>query len=398
MTDLVVRGLEPAEYEAAIRLASQVFGRGDADMEGRILRRWRNRLSGNAPDFAYALHRVGLIDGEIVSHIRIVPGILRYGRAALRVMGISAVCTHPDHRDQGYAAAVMQDAMLLIAEYQAHLSLLTGINNYYDRFGFNPVWPHYYVEIPAADAALLDSPLHMRPGEAADISQLAALFEKHWGGRVTFTRSPAMWAWQIWDGTRAYFQVVEDDYGQISGYIAAYSDTDLMAEVLADTPDAARLLLATAGQNFLAAGKATIRWLLPPDDALVIAARDWLMVTVKAEYRPNGGWMGRVMDARALVNALLPEIVTQAQAVQPAFDPTRLLIEAAGDGVTVGLRGQKITYSHIAHRDFIQIVFGSLRPAALTLRQGADLSPEAVRLLELLFPPRLACLSAWDWF
>jgi predicted N-acetyltransferase YhbS len=398
MSELVVRGVQPAEYEQAIRLAAKTFGRGDADLERRMLCRWHNRQQGNAPDFDYRLHRVGLVDGEVVAHVRLVPGILRYGRARLRVMGLSAVCTAPACRHRGYAAAVIQDALVVTTEHQAHLSLLNGIANYYDRFGFHAVWPHYYVEFAASDAAHLDSRLTVRPGQPEDIPHITALYEKHWGGRVSFVRSRAMWEWQVWDGTRSYFQVVKDADGQIYGYMAAYDPTHVMAEIVVDSPEAARAALAEAGRAFLAAGKATIQWLIPPDDALVTYARSWLGVTVKAGYHPTGGWQGRVMDARALVDAVRPELVVQAEAVRPDFNPAELVVEAAGTGITVGLRGQKASYTQLSYPDFTQLMFGSLRPDALAVRDGNALSLEALRLLELLFPPRLACLAGWDWF
>ncbi len=398
MSALVVREVHPSEYEQMIRLASQVFGRGDADLKRRMLRRWLNYREGKAPDFAYRLHRVGLIDGEVVAHVRLVPSVLLYGQARLHVMGLSAVCTAPAHQRQGYAAAVIQDALLVTAEHRAHLSLLNGIADYYNRFGFHPVWPHYYVEIAAADAALLDSSLVVRPGLAEDIPHLAALYEKHWGGRVSFLRSRAMWAWRVWDGSHEYFRVVEDEHGQIVGYLAAYDSAHVMAEVVVDTPHAARALLAEVGQTLLAAGKATIQWLMPPDDTLVTYARQWVGVTVKAGYHPTGGWQGRVMDGYALVEAILPELVAQATAVRPDFNPLELMVEANEAGIAVGLRGQKSTHTQLSYPDFTQLLFGSLRPDALALRGENLLTQEAVWLLELLFPPRLACLAAWDWF
>lgn len=398
MSALVVREVHPSEYEQMIRLASQVFGRGDADLERRMLRRWLNYREGKSPDFDYRLHRIGLIDGEVVAHVRLVPGVLHYGRARLHVMGLSAVCTAPAYRHRGYAAAVIQDALLVIAEHQAHLSLLNGITNYYNRFGFHPVWPHYYVEIAAADAALLDSSLMVRPGQAEDIPHLAALYEKHWGGRVSFLRNRAMWAWRVWDGSHEYFRVVEDEQGQIVGYLAAYDSAHIMAEVVVDTPHAARALLAEVGQALLAAGKATIQWLMPPDDALVTYARQWVGVTVKAGYHPSGGWQGRVMDGYALVAAILPELVAQATAVRPDLNPAELVVEANAAGIAVGLHGQKSTYSQLSYPDFTQLMFGSLRPDALAFRGENLFTREAVWLLELLFPPRLACLAGWDWF
>ena len=82
---------------------------------------------------------------------------------------------------------VLQDAIAFMTEQGAHLALLNATSHFqYDRYGFSPVWPYYYLEVDSAAAAALDAPLKLRDVRPADIPAMAALYQRHWDGRVHF--------------------------------------------------------------------------------------------------------------------------------------------------------------------------------------------------------------------
>jgi hypothetical protein len=137
-------------------------------------------------------------------------------------------------------------------------------------------------------------------------------------------------------------------------------------------------------------------WALPPDDFLIPHAQQMLPVTLSVQYSPNGGWMARLLDTANLLKTLLPEITAQVSSVDPTFTPEDLILRVESDGVDIGLRAQPEMRCRLSLRDFIQVLFGSLSPALLGIRQG--LPAAQVDLLEALFPPRIAALAPWDWF
>jgi predicted acetyltransferase len=397
MEKFFVRHAQSQEFAVIADLVARVFYAGD-DYQ-RAMHQWvfsRPR----APNFDYAAHRVGVLVNDasekVVSHTAVFPHTLRYGSVALAVSGVGFVCTHPDFRRNGYNSAVMHDSLAYMAEQGTHLALLNGINHFGARFGFSPVFPDYCFEADSTLAANLPKPLHLRPPTPDDIPYMAALYQKHWSARVTFTRSAELWLWRVAESSRPFMQVVEDGHGYICGYIAAQHEMDEGAEVVVDSMEAALTLLADMGERFRRAGIARISWLLPPDDALVYYARQVLPVRVSALYQPYSGWTARIINTEALIDALLPELIAQARTILPDVTPRNLEFFCQPDAVEVGLRGKPETCSRISHEDFIQVVFGSLRPAMLALR--SSMSQEAVRLLEALFPPRMASLAGWDWF
>jgi predicted N-acetyltransferase YhbS len=397
MASFIVRAAQPDEYVQVGEMVANVFFHTRPRVYERFLHHWIATRP-HEPGFRYALHRIGVLDGRIVAHVRIKPYMLKYGSAYLGAGGFGEVCSHGDYRGAGYGAQVMQDAIAFLAEQGAQLALLDGISNYYDRFGFSPVWPVYHLEANSSEAAALDSPLRMRDALPDDVPALAALYERHFGGRVTTVRDGRSWEWRIKGSYPVGAQVVVGKTGEVCGYIVGLGWEQERVEVVADTPEAALTLLAAGGRACQEAGVPKLRWLVPPDDALVSFARQFLTVTVSAIYRPSGSWMGRLIDARGAIDRLLPEISAQATATDPAFDAEMLVVEPGGQGVRIGLRTIPASVCQLNYRDFIQILFGSLRPAALAVRPYSQLQPEGLRLLETLFPPRMALFGWWDWF
>ncbi|HEX2623192.1 MAG TPA: GNAT family N-acetyltransferase [Phototrophicaceae bacterium] len=395
MAKFTVRAMKPGEIQKVGAGLVRAFELQD-DAAHWMRHEWTVRYP-QRPGVVPAMHRVGVLGDEVVAHALVEPWTLRYGGARLRVAGISKVYTDTDHRRQGYSAAVLRDALTYAIELGAHLVLLNGIPGYYSRFGFSPVFPDYAADFATDEIAQLPTPLTVREARPGDIPTMAALFERHWGGRVTFTRSPETWIWRVTrgdDARRALVICGEDDVPQ--GYIAGRDLLLPEVEVIADTPEAALTLFSTCGQWAQTAGLTQVRWLLPPDDALVAFAQQTVSINLSAHYEPDGGWMARLVDSQGLIDALLPELLEQGRVTLPDLTPDKLILICRAEGVEIGLRHDRSTFSYLSQRDFIQVLFGSLSPATLGLR--SHLSLPAIRLLQALFPPRMAALGGWDWF
>lgn len=393
--EFVIRQAHPQEMLHVGTLIARVFGRGIPDRYSILLQRYGQNLL-TRPGYHPSMSRVGLLDGRLIAHALVEPYLLRYGNAYLRVAGIGRVCTAPEFRHRGYSSALMRDALAFMAEQGVHLALLESVlSDYYTRFGFSAVWPYYYFEVESAEAARLEAPLTLRNCTVQDVPQMAALYESLWGVRVALTRSPDLWLWRVNNPTY-HIQVVENADGSICGYIMGHDLQGDKVEVLAANLEATVTLLAHCGRLYQAAGTAQIRWLMPPDDSFINYARQVISVRLSAEYPLTGGWMARLIDTGGLIDTLLPEIVTQARSIIPTLKARDLLFNCHPDVVEIGLRGQHSSMSQLNHQEFIQMMFGSLRPADLGARH--QLHADAVFLLEALFPPRIAALAPWDWF
>jgi predicted acetyltransferase len=391
---LVVRSIHPAEIEAAGELVARVFSRGSVRRYERLLYHRLSHLP-RKPGFSPGDYQGAFVDGTLVSVMRVVHHTLHYGQSRLRVAGIVDVATDPAHRHQGYSTAVLVDTLTYIAEQGAHLALLYDETNYYRRFGFSPVLPDYSITFDSHPAFPTGTLLTMRPAQPSDLSAMAGLYESQRDGKLMFRRSVDQWRW-LFEASVEPPLVVEGTNGTLYGYLWHSGDEIDTTEVVAVSMEATLKLMAQSARTHHAEGKTTVRWVVPPDDAIIVYAIPAVPVTIHAAYYPDRGWLARLMQPQSLVNVLMRELAAQARFVDPSLDASRLVLEVQPDVVTVGMKNQPHGTCRISHRDFIQVMFGALRPAALAVR--AKLLPDQVRTLEMLFPPRLAALSAWDWF
>ncbi len=391
--DFQVRPLPESRRDEAAALVANVFGQGRRQQMHlrQLWQTWRPRHPQAASEYIHA----GVYRGKLVSLARMELRTLHYGHARLRVACIGDVCTHTDYRSNGYSRVLMQNMLTAAAEQSAHLALLRAIPYYYDQFGFSPVWPRYTLATPAFSAVALSAPAgQVREALRDDLPAMAALYTRHWSARVTFSRSPALWEWLF--NSRSEKPVLAVDNGAIQGYLWSDAFMPERVEVVADTPDALRSLFKYAGERASRSGAKEVVWSVPPDDVIVPYAQTMLPMTLSAHYAPTGHWMARLIDAAGLLEALQPELIAHVRAMHPQLNADALRLHVTPDGVEIGLRHDPATHCHLSLSDFIQLLFGSVRPVTLALRR--DLLRAAVNLLEMLFPARVASVAASDWF
>src|SRR5215207_8748417 len=93
------------------------------------------------------------LHGRQVSRVVIVPMLMRIGAAVVRMDGIGGVSTEEGFRNRGYSRRVMQTAVQQMRRGDAALSTLFGIDDFYQKFGYETTGPEYTVVLPLEDAA-----------------------------------------------------------------------------------------------------------------------------------------------------------------------------------------------------------------------------------------------------
>jgi len=393
MSEVVVRPLQAHEWPQAAAFITQMQAASGGVTADNELHTFWLRHRPKRPGFKFAHYRAAFDGEQLCALAGLSQHTLHYGRAHLRVAMLHPVLTHPDFCGAGYAAAVLRDVLTYSTEQGAHLVLRDGVAHYYERFGFSPVWPRYTLQSPVEAALQLEAPLQIHAARQRDLPYIAALYNRLWQGRVTFSRTPQQWQWLL-QAPVGTIVVAIDAQQRIHGYLWHTHKLASQVEVLAQTQAGLSTLMVYSAQLWQAAGETTLTWLLPPDDVIIPYAQQLLPITLSAHYAPSGHWMARLIDSSALLKKLLPEIAAQAKEMQADFDAADLVLDVESDAVDIGLRKQAESHCRLSLRDFIQVLFGSLRPTTLAVRE--DLTPEAVTLLELLFPPRIASIAALD--
>src|SRR5215218_9819687 len=92
------------------------------------------------------------LHGRQVSRGVIVPMLMRIGAAVVRMDGIGGVSTEEGFRNRGYSRRVMETAVEQMRRGDAALSTLFGIEDLYQKFGYETTGPEYTVVLPLAEA------------------------------------------------------------------------------------------------------------------------------------------------------------------------------------------------------------------------------------------------------
>jgi hypothetical protein len=200
-------------------------------------------------------------------------------------------------------------------------------------------------------------------------------------------RSAETWVWYTIRRPERVALVVEAE-GSLRGYAISDGGSGSGLEVVADSAEALISLLAHLGRMAQAADDwPTLEIMMAPDDPLLHYARWHVSGVLTTEYSYQSNWMARLVNADAFRDALLPELSRQA-----GIDSRGLIFSFQPASVEIALRSQDNTIASLDLPRFLQVVFGSLPPAVL------QLPPDAVHLLERLFPYRPLMIAPLDWF
>ena len=183
-------------------------------------------------DSSYELDqsRVCVVDGKIVSYVRVSDRSMHIGETVVKLGGIGMVVTSEAYRRRGYSSALLRDAIAYMEAQNYDLSLLfTTIQPFYMPLGW-AAFPQTSFELGLHDKKnFAPSGWKSRPFDLErDLTQISQIYDEHNKGRTgTVLRSERLWR----DG---YSQqvgmlpslVVEKD-GQIGAYAnLAFPDDD----------------------------------------------------------------------------------------------------------------------------------------------------------------------------
>jgi predicted N-acetyltransferase YhbS len=125
-----IRGISwPADSRAIMEHIRLVHGPGDTD----LLEQWYGTMPGFSPDDCFVIDGE---NGDIAAHLMLIPRAIRLGESVLNASEIGVVGTLETYRGQGYATALMQRAIERMSERGDPLSIIFGIPNFYERWGY----------------------------------------------------------------------------------------------------------------------------------------------------------------------------------------------------------------------------------------------------------------------
>ena len=229
---LVLRRAMPADSEALVEFNGEMHRAEGADSPDEYIADIvRSLLAGGNPAVSTGDFMV-VVDGngEIVSSLALLPEVWSYGGIPLDIGRIEFVGTRPDHRRRGLVRRQMEVAHRWCAERGFPVQAISGIPNYYRRFGYEmalDLWggrAGYLPHVPALPGGA-GEPVRFRAVVAADVSFLASLdgqTRARW--LVTAARDEDRWRYTLDGGRGEKFRpdlrIIERPDGTPVGYLA----------------------------------------------------------------------------------------------------------------------------------------------------------------------------------
>ncbi|GAC1365504.1 MAG: hypothetical protein NVS2B12_39110 [Ktedonobacteraceae bacterium] len=422
MASLTVRPLTSAEeYTTYFRLANNAFSRTPSDEE---VQEWIEYTT-QRPDFRSEQVRGVFRDGQLMGGCIVSGRMLQMGAARISTGCIGAVVTAPDTRKQGIASALMQDTIEFARNSNHALLLLDGIAKFYYRYGYVDMFDVTSAEVDRAAilAQVPPSDYTIRPASVEDTAALLDLYNRHYSAYTgSFERSIELQSHSL-PYARTPFMVAQSGQGQIAGYLihGKDGDSDKGREIAADDWDAARALLhyharLLDGDNApgallyrLPSDAPLTQWMidsleLPQVSQLQSPANEWSVREITTHHRFTG-WMARLIDCRALLQAVLPELRARWQHSLAHWSGD-IVLSVDGESCMLRLDGSAVQLMDVANeatyrveltaQALVQLIFG-YRPLA-RLTTIAHLPAGVGSALSILFPTGHTWIPGSDWF
>jgi GNAT superfamily N-acetyltransferase len=391
-----------------------------------------------------------LLDGRQVSRVVIVPMLMRIGAAVVRMDGIGGVSTEEEFRNRGYSRRVMETAVEQMRRGDAALSTLFGIEDFYQKFGYETTGPEYTVVLPLAEATAPTRSLprgwRFRPLTPGDIPAVMRLYHantrratgalvRHDAGddpseteRLADlnpdARKIGLRAWNRLQGIAVEpgedaCRVLVDQSGRIGAYAwfganwwMGVRRRDLpgafhIAEGMARDAEVADTLLVACRTWAEEAGSDGdgIALAIPPEGPVAMAAayEGGQMLGV---YTRGGNFMGRVLDLGRLLRLLQPELAARVRSARLPFqgrlnfrtDEDEAAIVIRDDDVQVDGRASGGLVVELPQTALARLCLGGFDPADVLARLPNRPNAEVEAVLRALFPRRMPHIYPMDRF
>jgi GNAT superfamily N-acetyltransferase len=387
------------------------------------------------------------LHGRQISRVVIVPMLMRIGAAVVRMDGIGGVSTEEEFRNRGYSRRVMETAVQQMRQGDAALSTLFGIEDFYQKFGYESTGPEYTVVLPLADAATPTRSLphgwRFRPLIADDMPAVMRLYHantrratgalvrhdagddpsetERLAGVNPDARKIGLRAWNRLQGVAVELRedacrVLVDERGRIAAY-AWFGANWWMGVRRRDLPGAFHVAEgmardAEAADNLLAAcrtwaGEArsdcdSVALAIPPEGPAA-AYEGGQMLGV---YTRGGNFMGRVLDVGRLLRQLLPELAARVRSARLPFqgcltfrtDEGEVAIVIREDDVLVGGGASGGLVVELPQTALARLCLGGFEPADVLARLPNRPNAEVEAVLRVLFPRRMPHIYPMDRF
>ena len=393
-----IRAAHESELEQVVDLCCLAF---NSDRHERYWQYMRGDSS-----YRSSQTRVVVVNGTVVSTLRVWERRIRIGASFVTMGGIGGVCTHPKYRGVGYASALMRDTIDYLQMIGCDIGALFTIipAAFYRRLGWTSLPLHGFNMVCQSATHIVGSSewevtdFNLK----TDLDAVAALYDlsnAQQSGAIARTRA-------YWDMAPCRIRevlptVVAHQDGRIGGYLN-YGIHEKIAEVreVANIPNNPEILDALVC-HFLEAceiqGVETIEGIFSPQHPFVkrltagcngglTPTKDTKMMLYAVDLpvllrRLVVGWESLIASTEETFppfTVKLPALNDQEVALRHNADGTLQIVPEDADTVDLGV--------DLTEADFWQLLFGEIGWEQVNAE--TSVSPEISTFLGILFPKR----------
>jgi hypothetical protein len=359
------------------------------------------RKCGPLGRYDWAVSRIGLLDGRVVTHWGVWEYPMRIGAAVVRAGGIGNVATDGDCRERGYMTRTGEASIEAMRAAGYDLSILYGRPDFYHRYGYVPAWPEATWTADLADLPAARPTVRLRPMPPARRPDADATYNREHRG-LTGTAVRPTYRAKRWHDLAAFWWA--DGRGRLAGYLLAarQGDAAVWYESGGSPPEVLRILARLARRWTVREVRfKDLHWGEP-------LARHLRRLNCRLEERRfrNGGPMVLAVNLQATLHKMAGELERRLAASCYAGWAGRLLVDGGRGAATLAIeRGQvRVGPAERARHalrggDWVaQLLIGSEEPAETFERGRMRFAGDARGLAAALFPAQRPHLNAWDRF
>lgn len=364
----------------------------------------------------HAQIREMLVDDVKVSWLTILDYTMRIGGALVRMGGIAGVNTDRNHRYKGYSRQVITDSIAAMNREGYDVSMLFGIPDFYDKFGYAVCLANHTLTLSTRDAERAQPLLKTRVWKPADdLTVIRRIYNATNESRSCSLVRPENWNGWMRGSDWGYEKesiVAVDAQDRVVGYVALdVSTTQVRAFEIGASPrshntEVYESLLRALANLAIERRCAEIEVFLPNDHSFSIFARRF-GCAFRSTYPRNAEGMGRIVNVSRLFEKLLPEfnrrlVLTNNKDLTAAIDfvtdigTVKLRIEEGK--ATLAAKSPTRNQLHIPQSVLFQLVTGYRNIDDIRNDEGVKANSNVVSLLQILMPMRCPYIWRGDHF
>ena len=359
---------------------------------------WRTRMYHGHYDWDAS--QIAIADDKVVSHYGVWGYNMRIGTGRVKVGGIGVVATHSHYRKRGLVSKSAWASIEAMSKLRYDMTVLFGIDNFYDRFGYVRAWSDMNYKINLKDLPQEKPKPQLRRfalKQRDDIDEIYNRENRVFAGTAV---RPTYIANRCTMPSHGYLW--KDRRGKTDGYVVVTTEGGKFCchEYGGDVEQILRAVAALGRKD----GHREVHFIAPPYQSALCKRLRRSTCEAEIRYRKCGAAMIRTINLASTLRKISSELSRRLKKSPFSNWKGELLVSDPREKVLLKISGGKITVAgpkstkHTIRggEEIAQLIIGTDDPDEIIEQSGIKLAGDARKLVNVLFPNQYPTLAPWD--